>query len=329
MKKLIAFLLLSLFPVMAHALSWDGQGYAEDVSIDGTEKIFLENPAGTGNNWAKLSTARTYMGAAAWPTVAGIPYWTSGTSWGGAYTLDTNIISGVSASDDTIASAKATDAAIQLKADKANPTFTGGITIAGTDAGGQYFYLFEDTDNGSNYVGIAATGAVTNSQLFSLPAATPSVGGVLVWGTGASQTMSDGTTKTVIPVETLSTQNIATTGTIQGGIVINSDANGMSESEMTAVGLRGTLFIATGAGTWTLPTAVAGMSACLMDSGTAHDLILDVQADDDIQLKGVEDTNGDGITNASGSTTGDFVCVVAISAGHWVTTGIGGTWVAQ
>ena len=123
--------------------------------------------------------------------------------------------------------------------------------------------------------------------------------------------------------------NLVTTGTIQSGIKISSDADGMTGAEMTTAGMYGTLFIATGAGTWTLPTAVQGMAVCLMDDGTAHDLILDVQADDDMSLKGTEDTNGDGITNATGSTTGDFVCVVATSAGHWKTLGMQGTWTVQ
>jgi hypothetical protein len=123
--------------------------------------------------------------------------------------------------------------------------------------------------------------------------------------------------------------NLATTGVLQGGVKISSDADGMDGTAMTAAGIRGTLFVATGAGTWTLPTAVEGMSACLMDSGTAHDLILDVQADDDIQLAGTEQANGVGITNASGSSTGDLVCVVAISAGHWATMGKAGTWASQ
>lgn len=123
----------------------------------------------------------------------------------------------------------------------------------------------------------------------------------------------------------------ATTGYMQGGIKINSDANGMTGAEMTSAGMYGTLFVATGSGTWTLPTAVEGMSACLKDSGgAAHDLILDVQADDDISLDGdTELTNGTGITNASGSSKGDFVCVIAISAGHWVTLGTKGTWASQ
>jgi hypothetical protein len=124
--------------------------------------------------------------------------------------------------------------------------------------------------------------------------------------------------------------NLATTGTIQGGILINSDADGMSAAEMTAVGLYGTLFIATGAGTWILPdVAAAGQSICLMDSGTAHDLILDVTAGSTIRLKGTEQADGIGITNASGSTTGDFICVVSVAAHKWSTLGMQGTWASQ
>lgn len=123
--------------------------------------------------------------------------------------------------------------------------------------------------------------------------------------------------------------NLVTTGTIQAGIVIISDADGMSESEMTVAGMYGTLFLATGAGTWTLPTAVAGMSGCLRDTGTNHDLILDVQAGDDFSLLGVEDTNGDGVTNAATTTTGDMICFVATSNGHWMSMGTTGAWTAQ
>ena len=123
--------------------------------------------------------------------------------------------------------------------------------------------------------------------------------------------------------------NLATTGTVQAGIKISSDADGMDAAAMTAAGMYGTLFIATGAGTWILPTAAVGMSACLMDSGTAHDLILDATAGDTIRLKGTEGADAVGITNASGSTTGDFICVVAVAANKWSTLGMQGTWASQ
>ena len=123
--------------------------------------------------------------------------------------------------------------------------------------------------------------------------------------------------------------NLVTTGTIQGGIVISSDADGMLAADMTTAGMYGTMFIATGAGTWILPRAVLGMSGCLMDSGTAHDLILDVTAGSTIRLKGTEQADGIGITNAAGSTTGDFVCFIAVATDKWSTVGMGGAWVSQ
>jgi len=45
-----------------------------------------------------------------------------------------------------------------------------------------------------------------------------------------------------------------------------------------------------------LPTAVAGMSTCIQDSGTAHDIIVDVQAGDNVVLVGVVGAGGVGIT---------------------------------
>ena len=123
--------------------------------------------------------------------------------------------------------------------------------------------------------------------------------------------------------------NLVSTGTIQGGVVISSDADGMDAAAMTAAGVRGTMFIATGAGTWILPRAVLGDSLCLMDSGTAHDLILDVTAGSTIRLKGTEQADGVGITNASGSTTGDLICVIAVATDKWSTVGMQGTWASQ
>jgi len=117
--------------------------------------------------------------------------------------------------------------------------------------------------------------------------------------------------------------NLVTTGSIQAGIKISSDANGMSSSEMTAVGLYGTMFFATGAGTWALPTAAAGMSFCVY-STTAAAIVINPDDSDDITLNGTLLADGDSITSASGA--GDFICMVAIDAVHWYTLGRSGTW---
>ena len=71
------------------------------------------------------------------------------------------------------------------------------------------------------------------------------------------------------------------------------------------------------------------MSGCVLDTGTAHDIIVDVQAADKLTLAGVEDSAGDGITNASGSSTGDYICFISHKAGGWTVFQKAGTWVAQ
>lgn len=134
---------------------------------------------------------------------------------------------------------------------------------------------------------------------------------------------------TGVDTVSISAMNLVTTGAIQGGIKISSDADGMDAAAMTAAGMYGTMFIATGAGTWILPSGAVGMSGCLMDSGTAHDLIVDVTAGDTMRLKGTEQADGVGITNAAGSTTGDFVCFVCVAANKWSSVGMGGTWASQ
>ncbi len=82
--------------------------------------------------------------------------------------------------------------------------------------------------------------------------------------------------------------------------------------------------------TVTLPTAVAGMSTCIHNiSGSADDIIVDVQGADTIALLGAPDTAGDGITNATGSSLGDYACVVAYGAGTWTVLSTRGTWTQQ
>jgi hypothetical protein len=131
-------------------------------------------------------------------------------------------------------------------------------------------------------------------------------------------------------VTSINTGSIAfvTTGYIQGAIKIASDADGMDATATAAAGMYGTLFVATGAGTWILPAAAEGMNFCLLVT-TSDDVIIDVDASDDITLVGVQDTDGDGVTNATGSSTGDFICMIAIDATHWYVMGKQGTWTAQ
>ena len=119
--------------------------------------------------------------------------------------------------------------------------------------------------------------------------------------------------------------NFATTGTITGAISILDNVTGP-----TAAQSYGTLNVMTASGTVLLPTAVAGMSMCVQDgAATASDLIVDVQAGDNVVLVGVTQAGGVGITNASGTSLGDYVCLIATAANKWRVFGKQGTWASQ
>ncbi len=82
------------------------------------------------------------------------------------------------------------------------PTGTGTITATalsapGTSAGGQYISLLEDTDNGTNYTGWGVYGDLAASQIYAPPLAAPTAGQMMVFAVPGTQTMSDGTSKSV------------------------------------------------------------------------------------------------------------------------------------
>lgn len=106
--------------------------------------------------------------------------------------------------------------------------------------------------------------------------------------------------------------------------VLNSDANGMSQAEMTSAGMYGTLFLATGAGTWNLPGAAAGMNFCLYSTG-ANAIIINPDDADTITYDGTKDTAGHQI--ASPEAAGDYICMIAYDATDWYVLGHSGTWV--
>lgn len=117
--------------------------------------------------------------------------------------------------------------------------------------------------------------------------------------------------------------NLATTGTISGAIPSVSDADGRSISAAEAYGY---MHWATGAGTWNLPAAVAGMSLCIY-STTAAAIVINPDDADVIVLDGVADTAGHQIANGTG-TAGDFICFIAIDGTNWHSMGKRGTWTA-
>lgn len=96
--------------------------------------------AAVGDALASAGASMVYPGA-------GIPN-STGSAWGPSYTLDTDL-SSVSASDDTVPSAKATKAALDLKSPIDNPTFTTAVTapsyLSSASDGARYTILPSNT----------------------------------------------------------------------------------------------------------------------------------------------------------------------------------------
>jgi hypothetical protein len=74
--------------------------------------------------------------------------------------------------------------------DTGGATFTGGVDVNGTSSAGSYLRLYEDTDNGTNYVGIKAPDNVASNVTFTLPSADGTNGQAIV--TNGSGTLSFG-----------------------------------------------------------------------------------------------------------------------------------------
>lgn len=69
-------------------------------------------------------------------------------------------------------------------------TFTGGVDINGTSTSGSYIRLYEDTDNGTNYVGFQAPANIASNVTWTLPSTDGTNGQAII--TNGSGTLSFG-----------------------------------------------------------------------------------------------------------------------------------------
>jgi hypothetical protein len=63
--------------------------------------------------------------------------------------------------------------------DTGEASFTGYVSVAGTSASGSYLELYEDTDNGTNYIRLQAPATIASNVSFTLPNADGTNGQVL------------------------------------------------------------------------------------------------------------------------------------------------------
>ena len=123
-------------------------------------------------------------------------------------------------------------------------------------------------------------------------------------------------------------------GTILGGVKIVTTTDGSETA--AAADLYGTIYVADNATAandtdYTLPGAVAGMSACFYDFGAGDGgVIVDPEDSDVIWFNGTALTAGYALDSpgvAGAGPDGNFICMVALDITNWVVTGWSGTWV--
>jgi len=64
--------------------------------------------------------------------------------------------------------------------DTGAPTFVGSVAVSGTSSAGSDVKLYEDTDNGTNYVALKAADTIASNVTFTLPAADGTSGQAIV-----------------------------------------------------------------------------------------------------------------------------------------------------
>jgi hypothetical protein len=64
--------------------------------------------------------------------------------------------------------------------DTGAPTFVGSVVVSGTSSAGSDIKLYEDTDNGTNYVGLKAANTIASNVTFTLPSADGTSGQAVV-----------------------------------------------------------------------------------------------------------------------------------------------------
>jgi len=99
----------------------DGLGDVKELAL-GADGTYLKS-----NGASSVPSFATPSGTMSWPATAGIAVYGGSSAWGSSLTLDTDIITGVSASDDSVASAKATKALYDSL-----PTLTFGTGLTNT-----------------------------------------------------------------------------------------------------------------------------------------------------------------------------------------------------
>lgn len=229
MKKI--FLLLIPLLVLTH-------------QVNATDITYADKSTGDSFTAANANEIKTAVNtkqdiSSNWPTVAGIAYWTSGTSWGGAYTLVTTV--GSAGSDTSIPSEQAvreafSSIAFNMGGALSNLLFdTGENFLDDTETDTDHVFsaskvisldaanrskdiVVEDPDAADEWIIFKATSAMTISDIHCI-----ATGGTSVV-IDVNECASDGTTCTSVDAEiTCDTDGAEDDGTFTNGAIDAGD----------------------------------------------------------------------------------------------------------
>jgi len=288
--------------------------------------ILIGNAANAFEATAAGLTTEILVGGGA----ASAPVWTAATGTGApvratAPTIDSPVITTAITATGLLADVHMANDAMdpdKLVGDTVDDDLIDQAAIAGFGEATAPKWTFTDSDAGATATAIIDVVSTDGASEDSILQLTVTDSG----GVGQVYLELDGVDEQIQPQKPINMGALAfiSTGTIMGAVKINIDADGMTQGEMTTAGMYGTMYFATGAGTWNLPAAAAGMSFCLY-STTAAAIIINPDDADTITYDGLKDDAGHQI--ASPEAAGDYICMIAYDATDWYTLGHSGTWV--
>jgi hypothetical protein len=132
------------------------------------------------------------------------------------------------------------------------------------------------------------------------------------------------TSTTGVTTMSFAALNLATTGTILGGINIIS---GTTDFAVTAAQAYGSAVFASAAIEIDLPAGASGMAILVYSTG-ANEVLIDPNGSEVIVLNGTAESAGERISIATGAAAGDFISLVH-NGTNWYTIGRSGTWTGK
>ena len=357
MKKTLAVLLFVLiaFPCFSADFKISDKTNIAKGSMSSAYELLLDN--GTSYNALTLAVLLDWLDDQTWTfasgfTVATGQHITVGTTqWdNGSDKIDGEQIADDTIDDDSIDLSDVTLAdfatgsgtAGNVLLDDGDGTFSFSNSINLSFSGADPEVLFRDTnaagaddadeDAGSIKAQMTTTtedGEISDMRLTAFGAATAGTEYTWLWLDASADTVYLGTMEDDDTPAEIADLALVVNGTISGKVKVATDADGKT---LTKLECKGSMQMATGAGTWNLPDIDAadgtGWTVCVYSTG-ANDVNVNPDDEDKIRAAGTVLAAGAEIDQVT-AAAGDYVCLMVTDFDSdiaiWTTLGMSGTW---